>query len=178
MILTSKAILRAWKAKEITIDPFDTRLLNPNSYNYRLSDEIIEIQSSKFGLLHSSKRSKIAQNGFVLKPNRLYLASTFEIIGSHKYVVTLLGRSSIGRLGLFLNITADLGHTGAISQWTLELEVVQPLRVYPYMKIGQVAFWEQFGDIQKYNGRYQNDFGPRENKDSSLLHEEHNTRTK
>ena len=53
----------------------------------------------------------------------------------------LLGRSSIGRLGIFLNVTADLGHIGSCSHWTLEITVVQPVRIYPGTKIGQVSFW-------------------------------------
>ncbi|OJH35768.1 dCTP deaminase domain-containing protein [Cystobacter ferrugineus] len=48
--------------------------------------------------------------GFLLQPGRVYLGSTQEVIGTDTYVPSLIGRSSLGRLGLFLQITADLGH--------------------------------------------------------------------
>lgn len=96
----------------------------------------------------------IKSEGFVLEPKKLYLGSTYEKIGSDHYVTSLIGRSSVGRLGLYLQITADLGQLGAVHNWTLEMHVVQPLRVYPFMKIGQVDFWVPSGDIQKYSGKY------------------------
>jgi dCTP deaminase len=106
------------------------------------------------------ERVDLPPDGFVLLPKTLYLAATLEIIGSTDYAITLLGRSSLGRLGLFLNITADLGHVGTLSQWTLELSVVQPLRVYSGMRIGQVAFWKAYGKTRRYCGRYHQDLGP------------------
>jgi hypothetical protein len=44
-----------------------------------------------------------------------------EELGSRKYAMSLIGRSSIGRLGLFLQVSANLGHTGSSHCWTLEL---------------------------------------------------------
>jgi dCTP deaminase len=91
-----------------------------------------------------------------LQPKKLYLGSTVEEIGSDHFVTQLIGRSSVGRLGLFLQITASLGHVGSKHCWTLELKVVQPLRIYPNMKIGQVSFWKMDGvDMIDYNGKYQ-----------------------
>jgi len=171
MILTGQAIKQAYERGEITIDPFNLSQLNPNSYNYRLSGSILQVNNDGKG--HQDfERIELPASGFVLRPKTLYLAATHEIIGSTKYVVTLLGRSSVGRLGLFLNVTADLGHAGSISQWTLELRVVQPLKVYPYMLIGQLAFWKQWGSIVEYRGRYHKDFGPVPNQDTSLLSSE------
>ena len=73
----------------------------------------------------------------------------------------LIGRSSVGRLGLFLQITAPLGHIGTCHNWTLELKVVQPLIVYPKMKIGQVSFWYVTGDNKtNYEGKYWKYSGP------------------
>lgn len=142
--------------------------MNPNSYNFRLFDTLLIAIDNKHGGQNLEKIT-LSAAGFVLQPNKLYLAATHETIGSTKYVTTLLGRSSIGRLGLFLNITADLGHVGAVSQWTLELTVVQPLRIYPSMRIGQVAFWKQMGRIENYCGRYHKDTEPVPNRDFSII---------
>ena|SRR6185295_11436673 len=167
MILTGPEIVQAVASGDIDIAPFRPAQLNPNSYNYRLGHELIEISA-----IGPSRRketySLIPPTGYVLNPGRLYLGHTAEIIGSRRYVTTLLGRSSIGRLGLFLNITADLGHLGALSRWTLELTVVQPLRVYPEMLVGQVSFWEISGASTPYSGRYHQDLGPKPNLDPEL----------
>ena len=146
MILTGSEIQRQVEEGVITIDPFCKDSVNPNSYNYHLSPELLVIEKS----LDSRRETKykkivIPEEGFVLEPHNLYLGLTKEIIGSTKYVTSLIGRSSIGRLGLFLQITADLGQLGNSHKWTLEMHVVKRLKVYPNMRIGQVSFWEPFG---------------------------------
>ena len=165
MILSAQAIQQAQLEGRIDIDPFDVSNLNPNSYNFRLGSTILKCcMNAPAG--HAFERIDLPPDGFVLAPKTLYLAATLEIIGSTEYAITLLGRSSLGRLGLFLNITADLGHVGTLSQWTLELSVVQPLRVYPGMRIGQVAFWKAYGTTRRYCGRYHQDLGPIPSKDN------------
>lgn len=142
----------------ITISPFNENLLNPNSYNYRLGDELLLIEDDIINPKKKTnfKRIKIPKEGIILEPNKLYLGSTVEKIGSDKYVTQLIGRSSVGRLGLFLQVTAPLGHVGCNHSWTLELKVVEPLRVYSNMKIGQVTFWKIDGNYEVYNGEYTN----------------------
>jgi dCTP deaminase len=76
----------------------------------------------------------------------------------------------MGRLGLFLNMTADLGHIGTKSNWTLELTAVQPLRIYPGMVIGQVSFWRTDDSTRaRYRGRYLGDRQPTANRDLRLV---------
>ncbi len=69
-------------------------------------------------------------------------------------MTSLIGRSSVGRLGLFVQISADLGNLGPAHQWTLELTCVQPVKVYPGMRIGQVSFWAATGQVRQYEGVY------------------------
>lgn len=159
MILTGNAIRREREAGTILIDPFDPASLNPNSYNFRLGDRAVAITAGAADGDHREDMV-IPPEGFVLQANVLYLAHTHETLGSQRFAMTLLGRSSLGRLGLFLNITADLGHVGSASQWTLELSVVQPLRVYPFMRVGQIAFWATEGPLVNYCGRYSDQIGP------------------
>ena len=158
MLLSGEKIKKEVKKGRIIISPFENSLLNPNSYNYRLSSTLYEICDSVIDPKKKTNIKKIVipENGYVLKPNRLYLGSTIEKIGSPKYVTQLIGRSSVGRLGLFLQVTAPLGHVGCEHCWTLELRVVQPLRVYPNMKIGQVSFWRITGNkkLSYKNGEY------------------------
>lgn len=166
MILSGSKIRSARSVGDIVIDPFEPALINPNSYNYRLGCQLIERCPSENA--EWDEALSLTSAGYVLRPGRLYLASTHERIGSRRYVTTLLGRSSLGRLGLFLTATADLGHIGCESNWTLELSVVQPLRIYPGMRIGQVAFWSVAGADELYKGPYQFDSAPMPNKDPAL----------
>ena len=158
MILSGLKIKEEVLNKNIDIEPYCDELLNPNSYNYRLADVIYEIKDDIIDPAKKTniKKIKIPKEGYILKPNKLYLGSTYEKIGSSKYVTQLIGRSSVGRLGLFLQVTAPLGHVGCNHCWTLELRVVQPLKVYPKMRIGQVSFWVIDGDTTlNYNdGKY------------------------
>ena len=158
MILSGIKIKEKIKKNNISIEPYNDNLLNPNSYNYRLADVIYEITDSVIDPVKKTniRKIKISDEGYILKPNKLYLGSTYEKIGSSKYVTQLIGRSSVGRLGLFLQVTAPLGHIGCNHCWTLELRVVQPLKIYPMMKIGQVTFWSIFGDnsLNYSSGKY------------------------
>lgn len=165
MILTGPSIKTAVKKGRIVLEPFDVQNLNPNSYNYHLGDELVIPGSHG----NRSKKVKLETDGYVLSPSQVYLGTTQEIIGSDYFVTLLLGRSSVGRLGIFLNVTADLGHIGCRSRWTLELTVVQPVRIYPQMKIGQVSFWRtDESTTHHYNGRYHNDTEPTTNRDRKL----------
>lgn len=165
MILTGPAIKSAVKNGDVLLEPFDEDNLNPNSYNYHLADSLLALGHGGKPL----RKISLPAEGFVLKPGKVYLGATLERIGSDRYVTLLLGRSSIGRVGIFLNITADLGHLGSCSHWTLELTVVQPVRVYPRMKIGQVSFWlTDDNSSHHYNGRYHRDSQPVGNRDRAI----------
>jgi dCTP deaminase len=165
MILTGPAIRAALKAGKVVLDPFDRSQVNPNSYNYHLGRHLA-VSCPQTGRI---QRVVIPASGYVLRPGVVYLGSTLERIGSKSYVTLLLGRSSVGRLGIFLNVTADLGHVGSCSHWTLELTAVQPVRIYPGMTIGQVSFWCTAARSQvKYRGRYHRDVRPVPNRDRNL----------
>ena len=159
MILTGKQIIKDYYNGKIKISPFEEAMVNPNSYNYRLGEEVYKICDSIVDPKKKSiiERITIPQDGYCLQPGSLYLGSTYEKIGSSEYAMQLIGRSSIGRLGLFLQVSAPLGHVGTYHSWTLELKVVQPLIVYPRMKIGQVSFWKVQGENDTpYIGKYWN----------------------
>lgn len=156
MILTGPEIARAVSRGEIQLSPFSMRNINPNSYNYHLGNTLKVTRRKWIDAKKDVKWTTIPmQNGgYVLSPSRLYLANTREKIGSAQYVVTLIGRSSLGRLGMFVQISAELGHLGTYHQWTLELRVAQRVRIYPGMTIGQICFWRPDGRKQMYHGHY------------------------
>jgi dCTP deaminase len=162
MILTGQKIFSEWKAGRIQIDPFCSEQLNPNSYDFRLGTQI-KIYKQYF--LDPKKHNRtntveIPEKGYVLMPGRIYLGHTAETMGSDYFVPIIRAKSSIARLGLFVHVTADLIDIGSHNQWTLQLNPVQPMRIYPNMCIGQVTFWRVFGKITLYKGKYQGSKGP------------------
>ncbi|SBT41797.1 dCTP deaminase [Micromonospora auratinigra] len=155
MILTGAAITDAVARGDIVIDPFDPARVNPNSYNYRLGPEIRQVHSDSGdpdGAAH--ERLEPVDGRFLLRRGRFYLGHTLERIGSTRYVTSLIGRSSVGRLGLFVQLSADLGHRGAVHRWTLELLPALDIYVYPGQIIGQVSFWATTGAVLPYQGWY------------------------
>lgn len=153
MILTGAAIKKEVAEGNITLKPFVVDHINPNSYNYRIADTIKVCRGMK-EKQPIFEEVEIPHEGIILEPHQLYLARTKEVIGSQRYAMSLIGRSSLGRLGLFLQVSANLGHTTSQHQWTLELVAVHRIRIYPSMIIGQVSFWENRGEIKRYAGQY------------------------
>jgi len=153
MILTGNEIQRQLDKGNILLCPFNSSQLNPNSYNYRLGP-FLKVFIKFNGNKSVFKKVRIPKKGYILKPGRMYLGHTEELIGSKKYAMSLIGRSSMGRLGLFLQVSANLGHTNSSHHWTLELVPSIPIRIYPNMIIGQVSFWTNRGEIKKYTGKF------------------------
>ena len=60
------------------------------------------------------------------------------------------GRSSIGRLGLFVHVTAGFGDVGFCGFWTLEMFAVQPVRIYAGVQICQIFYHQICGDVTEY----------------------------
>lgn len=157
MILTSPQIESAIEQGDIIIRPFRKRQLAPNSYDFRLGDRCCVYTGETLDAAkeNPTRTFTIPKSGLVLKPDRIYLINTQETMGSKRYVPIIRGRSSVGRLGIFIDITADLIDLGSINQWTLQLHAVHPVRIYPGMLIGQVTFWRTYGRRVQYNGKYQ-----------------------
>lgn len=162
MILTGPEIVESVRTGKIVIDPFLPESCNPNSYNFRLSDTLRVYDEFPLDPKRQNRYTdlSIPPEGFVLDPCRLYLGSTMEVLGSRYYAPTYAARSSVARLGLFINLSASLGDIGFIGQWTLQLFTMHPLRVYAGMRIGQMMWWRPKGRIELYHGKYQGSRGP------------------
>lgn len=163
MILTGNEIAKQVAEGRITISPFNPAHLTTNSYDFHLGDSLLIYTNIELDVrsANPTDRLDLSDDGLVLQPNRLYLGHTVEVMGSAHYVPIIRGKSSTGRLGLFVHITADLIDIGSINQYTLMLHATQPVRVYPGMQIGQVTFWRPKGPIsQLYDGMYNGLAGP------------------
>jgi len=138
MILSGNEI-RQQLGGNVVIEPFDDTRLNPNSYNLSLHDELLVYEEVVLDM-----------------PNQLYLGRTVERTETHNLVPMIEGRSSIGRLGLFVHVTAGFGDVGFCGYWTLEMFAVQPVKIYPGVPICQIFFHQIHGAITEYSSeKYQ-----------------------
>lgn len=91
-----------------------------------------------------TRRLTIPPEGMVLKPGKLYLGRTVERTRTDKFIPMLEGRSSVGRLGMGIHVTAGFGDIGFDGPWTLEITVTEPLRIYPLVEIAQIYYhWRE-----------------------------------
>lgn len=145
--------------EDIIIYPFDDKRLNPNSYNLRLDRKLLVYDQVTLDMKRDnhSKELFISDDGLMIYPGRLYLAKTVEYTETHNGLVPMLeGRSSIGRLGISIHVTAGFGDVGFKGCWTLEMTCVHPVRIYPYVEICQIYYHELLGDYIPYSsGKYQ-----------------------
>lgn len=157
MILSGSEI-RAQLGKNILIEPYNEEQLNPNSYNLRLHDELLVYEEIVLDMRRPNRfrRITIPADGLILQPNMLYLGRTIEYTETRNLVPMLEGRSSIGRLGLFVHVTAGFGDVGFCGYWTLEMFAIQPVRVYPGVQVCQVFYHTVEGAVTEYHsGKYQ-----------------------
>lgn len=177
MMLTGSKILEEVKNGNIEISDFDAKRINPNSYNLRLGNKIkyfdrkvyidpdtgerkgmypSQIIDPKFPP-YMEEYDMFEKGELILYPNKLYLANTMEETFTDKYIPCISGRSSIGRLGLNVHVTAGFGDIGFKGKWTLELFCIEPIIIRPAMEICQIYFFEPSGDVSiQYHGKYQN----------------------
>ncbi len=161
MILSGQEIKKRL-GSDICIEPFSELQLNPNSYNLRLHNELLVYEERLLDMKkpHTLKQITIPEEGLVLQANTLYLGRTEEYTRTNNLVPMLEGRSSIGRLGLFIHITAGFGDVGFNGYWTLEMFCVQPIRIYPQVEICQIFYHSIEGDFIPYtSNKYQNNQG-------------------
>jgi dCTP deaminase len=80
-----------------------------------------------------------------------------------------MGKSSMGRLGLFVHVTAGFVDTGFQGSLVLEMVATIPIKIYPNQKICQIEFVRVEGEFletydQKEGSKYMNQTGAQESK--------------
>lgn len=144
--------------KDIIISPFDAGKLNPNSYNLTLHNKLLVYNSYELDMKkpNEAQELSIPPEGLLMETGKLYLGRTVEYTETHNLVPMLEGRSSVGRLGLFVHITAGFGDVGFKGFWTLEMFCVQPVRIYAGVEICQIFYHSILGPFKPYSsGKYQ-----------------------
>lgn len=136
----------------LILEPYDDKLIQPNSYDVRLaeqfswhdpSDQIIDPYKSDSvlqGLVH------VVNDSIVIHPKQFVLGATLEKMTLPDDIVgQLTGKSSLARLGVMVHVTAgfiDAGFSNPPAQVTLEIYNVgnRPVRLHAGMPIGQMVF--------------------------------------
>ena len=154
MILSDKRILEEMEKGTIKITPYDRTALGSNSYDVRLGKTLATYKNH---ILDAKQHNEIEyfdipEDGFILYPHVFYLGVTLEYTETHEHVPFLEGKSSTGRLGIDIHATAGKGDVGFCGNWTLEISVKQPVKIYYGMPIGQLIYFPVDGEIEvKYN---------------------------
>jgi len=154
MILSDKRILEEMEKGTIKIEPYRRECLGSNSYDVHLG-KVLAIYKDE--ILDAKKHNQIEyfeipEEGIVLQPHAFYLGATEEYTETHAHVPFLEGKSSTGRLGIDIHATAGKGDVGFCGNWTLEISVKKPVRVYAGMPVGQLIYFPVDGEIEvKYN---------------------------
>ncbi|NNV56851.1 dCTP deaminase [Limnovirga soli] len=154
MILSDSRILEEMDKGTIKVVPYNRECLGSNSYDVHLGKWLA---TYKEHIIDAKKHNQIEhfeipEEGFVLYPHIFYLGVTEEYTETHAHVPFLEGKSSTGRLGIDIHATAGKGDVGFCGNWTLEISVKQPVKVYKGMPIGQLIYFPVDGIVEvKYN---------------------------
>jgi dCTP deaminase len=157
-MLISGDEIRRRMGTDLEIEPFDAQRLNPNSYNLSLHSELLIYEEIVLDAAAPNRyrRISIPPEGITLQPGVLYLGRTVEYTETRNLVPMIQGRSSIGRLGLFINPGGSYGDCGYCGTWTIEMHCVQPVRIYAGIQIAQIYYLQLEGNCCGYDsGKYQ-----------------------
>lgn len=103
----------------------------------------------------ATKEIKIPKEGFILKPNELYIGRTKEYTKTYGFVPLLAESEELAAVGMEIHVTAGFGDNGFEGTWTLEIVCTNPTKVYPDMPIGRVYYYPLIGDGDiEYRGKY------------------------
>ena len=170
MILTDKQILEKLQSQEIIIQPLPSpEQIQPASIDLRLGDEYLQpIHSTE--VLNISKSEPqyqhIKGSAIILPPKEFLLATTVEHIEIPPNMIARVeGRSSVGRLGITVHITAGFIDAGFKGQITLEIANLSnnSIMLFENMRICQIVF-EELGETPhriygECGNKYQNQKG-------------------
>lgn len=151
MALSDRDIKQAMKDGEIFIDPFDEANLQPASIDLHLDKHFLVFNTNNNFVIDPKKPMDDMmdeifiddEKPFVLHPGEFALGMIYETTGvSDQMVARLEGKSSVGRMGLLIHVTAGFLDPGNSLKMTLELHNTanMPILLYYKMPIAQMAF--------------------------------------
>lgn len=151
MYLSDNDIKKSLKKGEIIIRDFDPKRLQPASYDVLLGNDFLLFDRHQMGVIDPKetqdrymRKIHVADDAaFILHPHEFVLAVTKDFFGVNQNLCChIMGKSSLARLGLIIHTTAGFVDPGNQLKATLELFNTNslPVKLYPGMKIAQLAF--------------------------------------
>ena len=181
MILSDKTILNKLKTQELVIEPFPTlEQIQPASIDLKLGNEFLvphfeQPIDTKNGSPHYEP---IKCNVLQLPPKSFLLGTTIEKVRLPPNLIGRVeGRSSIGRLGVTIHITAGFIDCGFEGQITLEIANLShnTIMLYEGMRICQIVFEEVDTTPDRIYGECGNKYQGQEGVTGSLIYYDDDT---
>lgn len=161
VILSDQTIKDMIEQETLMIEPVESHQIQPASVDIRLGSHFLKIDENaieSIALDEAAKYVEFESDEVIIPPHSFLLATTKEYIRlPHNVTAFVEGRSSIGRMGLFIQNAGwvDPGFEGEI---TLELYNANrlPIRLKADRRIAQLvfAFMDQKAS-SPYDGKYQ-----------------------
>ena len=143
--------------KAFLVNPYNEEMLQCNSVDLTLGDELKKIDGKSIDLRQSS---------YKIKPMEFLLGSTMEKVHiPHDLCGHIDGKSSIGRLGVFVHVSSGFIDSGFTGNVTLEIFNCsdKEFELYHGMSICQIVFETLTSPVAKPYGtrdnHYQNSEG-------------------
>ncbi len=161
MILSDGTLTRLIESGELQISPMAENAIQPASVDCRIGNHYLVVDEEKTGDIITFNDPiiyrEIEDNNIVIPPHSFLLATTMEYIKLPNHITAFVeGRSSIGRMGLFIQNAGwvDAGFEGQI---TLELYNANslPIRLESGHRVCQLVFCEMDQPaVSPYRGKY------------------------
>ncbi len=161
MVQSDNKLRKLLKDKILRIDPLTDEQIQPASIDLRLSDHFLQLDEKQTQLLdlqNTAHYVEFRQSQIIIPPHSFLLASTIEYISLPPNLTAFVeGRSSIGRMGLFIQNAGwvDPGFEGTV---TLELYNANriPIKLEAGRRICQIVIVSMEQSAQNpYHGKYQ-----------------------
>jgi len=175
MILSDQTIKKMLIDKELIIEPLSEYAIQPASIDCRLGSHFLIIDDTGVGIMtleQEVKYREINSQEIIIPPKSFILATTQEYVKLPNNLAAFVeGRSSIGRLGLFIQNAGwiDAGFEGNI---TLELYNANslPIKLRAGRRVCQLVFCDMDQPVKlPYRGKYQ---GQRQTIGSKIFQDE------
>lgn len=161
MILSDGTLNEMIKAGTLVVEPIDPQSVQPASIDCRLGDHFLILEQNQMDIITLDSEiqyREITSESITIPPHTFLLATTQEYIELPDNLTAFVeGRSSIGRIGLFIQNAGwvDPGFKGRI---TLELYNASslPIKLQAGKRICQLVFcsMDKKADTP-YQGKYQ-----------------------
>src|SRR5215210_1230438 len=187
VLLSDGDIRAAIQSGRVTIDPFETVMIQPSSIDVRIDRYFRVFENHRYPhidpAVEQADLTRLVEpdsdEPFILHPGEFALASTYEVITLPDDVAARLeGKSSLGRLGLLTHSTAGFIDPGFSGHVTLELSnaATLPIKLWPGMKIGQLCMFRLSSPAEHpygsavHGSRYQGQRGPTPSRSFQSFH--------